>query len=190
MTSPRVLRRSEIRVPKRQVERACVWKAWLPVPSLKIPVSTENIEWFALRSISKAELCFALRVLRLIRKELIPVLSLCEDTGKYMFLIHERNRKPHIDVTFWFSHPIGIRTFFTPKWSIQVIRTITKEIAGIYSNALCEGTKSAIDLICEQSAWYVKLIHSYDESLSDIELLKQIGQYLHFFSNMSQLRVS
>ena len=45
------------------------------------------------------------------------------------------------------------------------------------------------ELLDAQSAWYLQVVER-ESALDDLELLKLVRQHLHFWANMSQMRIS
>ena len=76
------------------------------------------------------------------------------------------------------------------RWRARRVKDST-EIAGIDRKALLnEDIELAHTLLRHQGASYMYMLAIYKPDVSDVDLLKQIGQHLHFFSNMSQLVVA
>ena len=43
-------------------------------------------------------------------------------------------------------------------------------------------------LLDPQAAWYLRLVEEH-RGLGDIELLQRVRRHLHYFANMSQMRI-
>lgn len=198
----KIVRRSEIRIPKRLVDRALVWKAYLPIVSHRDVISKEDIEWFAARGIVEKQLRGARAVMRLVRGDIVLLVRELQEKhhlDAFSFLIHDHvggvptrfRKRAYIDLTLYFAKKVGVRKLFSSAWKFVGPGGMTEEVAGIDSALFIEKkVQTGIDLINAQCEWYLQLVESFGPEASDMDVLKQVGQYLHFFANMSQLRVS
>lgn len=170
------------------------WKAFLPITHKARPKKAD-IEWFKRVGVSTEQLTLALSVLHHVRQDVAKLLHNDDrNIMHFMMLVHDHSsgaptkskNVPHIDLTLCFDDTTDARKFIRKPWRFVAPAQEPTAIAGVDLAAL-GGIHQAERLIRRQSAWYLDLITSYASSISDIALLKQIGQFLHFFANMSQL---
>ena len=83
----------------------------------------------------------------------------------------------------------GVKRYLPDGWQRIERAAPTTEIAGVDVKAFRGGVYRAQRLIERQSALYLDIVGSYPASVPDVALLRQVGQFLHFFANMSQLVV-
>ena len=192
----------------KSVEKAAIWKAYLPVGKPKIRVSQEDLDFFAQRGVNAEQLAGALAVLGKVRKHVVPLLmrlrtlsisfaakgrSSCP-FSRFSLFVHDREssvptRYPgaYLDITLYFRHATDARPFLPSTWKYVRPAPPPEEIAGIDRQAI-GGIAGAERLICAGSALYLEIVCSYPD-LSEVDLLKQVGQHLHLLANVSQLAV-
>lgn len=170
--------------------KAKIWKAFLPIgASLKAAEApAADAAWLMSRGIESE----ALSVLRLIRTEVLPLIRRLEQGGldRFSLLVHDRTSgvptvaedfAPYIDLTLHFKNATCC---LLDDWCFVKPAERPTAIAGIDGSVFL-----AEQLICEQSAWYLRVIESYTKNTSDIMLLGQIRQFLHYFANMAQMKI-
>jgi hypothetical protein len=142
------------------------------------------------------------RHINIIREKIFPLLSDLEKKGIinwYCFLIYDRksgvptsndDNNPYIHIRFSLTREIAPKDFLpsycvlTRKIPVAGVNTI----AGIDKTLLKnEEIVEAWHIIGEQSECIFKMLDIFKEGINIP--LNQIGQFLHFFANMTQLRV-
>lgn len=77
----------------------------------------------------------------------------------------------------------------SPPWRWVRLSVDVSEIAGVDRSALAGAEISrAWGLLGAQSEWYLDFLEQY-ESLDGPELLRHLGQHLHFLANVTRMRV-
>lgn len=158
---------------KKCREHSMIYKAYLPIELYKNKISRSDFKFFAQRGVGRLRLLEALAIIKHVRKDIVPIRRLPGITN-CLFLVHDRasgvpttsdDRRAYIDLTLQTSRLVK----FSKKW--QFISQLTTPIDNV---------------IYQQTSWYLQVVNKYNK-LSDVDVLKQIGQYLHYFANMSQL---
>ena len=178
-----------------------VWKAYLPVGPLCARVSRTDVAFFAARGVDREHLVGALVVLHLIRRGVLPLLRGLEESpgglASFSFLVHDRSSgvpapegddSPYLDLTLMFRQEVGREAFSRDLRFVRPMEEIT-EVAGVDIERMRGGAGRFQAVLSAQSAWYRMLLESYEEEMTDVDLLKQVGQHFHYFANMSQLTV-
>ena len=164
--------------------RARAWKAFLPIsPALKSDEAPDaDAAWLLARGIEPE----ALSLLTCLRCELLPrVRGLGRKLAGFHFLVHSRaegvpcppeDSRAFIDLSLYFKEPTDPREKFD-RWCWVAPRQGDDKIDG------------AIALLNAQSALHVRLVESY-AGARPLDALMQIRQSLHYFANMSQMRIA
>lgn len=71
----------------------------------------------------------------------------------------------------------------------HVARGDLQEIAGLTSSKLRTDISDAWRILGEQSEWLLRLLAAYRDDLSWDDMRREIGQYLHYYANMTKLPV-
>lgn len=142
------------------------------------------------------------RHIAIIREKIFPLISRLENEeiiNWYCFLIHdgkhgvptnENDKNPYFHIRFALIKDIDPKNFL-PDYCV-LTRKIevgwVEEITGIDKPLLKnEEIEEAWRIIGEQSEW---LSRTLDIFKSDVDIpLRDIGQFLHFYANMTQLRI-
>lgn len=172
------------------------WKAFLPI-TYKARPKKADAEWFKQRGVGTEQLALALSVLHHVRRDVTRLVHGLDDLSRFMMLVHDHSsgaptkskNVPHVDLTLVFEREIDARKVIKKPWRFIDPAAENTAIAGIDLKAMHGPAPIILAewLISDQSEWYLKLISGYRSSTSDIALLKQVGQFLHLFANMSQL---
>jgi len=143
---------------------------------------------------------------QMIRKQLAPLILDLQQRGFidwYCFLIHDRNSgvpTTENDLHAYFHLRFALREEVSPSSflsSLSVCCTMTRKarveavqsILGIDSGLLKNrDIRQAWRIIGEQSEWVLKMLDIYREDADPYPT--QIVQFLHFFANMTQVRVT
>lgn len=76
-------------------------------------------------------------------------------------------------------------------WEMTRPAPLSREIAGFDASAFDDGDLDPMWwMIGEQSALMLKFVEHHSPSTDAAQLLKHIRQFLHFFANMSQMRIT
>ncbi len=178
-----------------------VWEACLPIgATLKQDEAPDaDIAWLMSRGIEGE----ALSVLRLVRRDVLPLVRSLRRRRllrEFSFLVHDRtsgvptsaeDATAYIHMRVWLSKNTGGAEVFPKKWCFTRPAKEIEEIAGIDRKSLRRGDiRPAWRLINEQSEWLLRVVDSCRPQSSDIDVLRQVRQFLHYFANMSQMRIS
>lgn len=177
--------------------KSYVWKAYLPIGKPRIRASKADIDFFAERGVNAGQLAGALAVLRRLRRDVLPLLECFEHRPIFTWLVHDRRSGVptrgngiFIDLTLYFEREFDARG---PLHWFKFVRPIdlaaTEDVGGIDRALFVEGYPTPRSILIGQCAWYWSLLCAFRPEVPDVEVLKHVGQYLHFFSNMSQLGV-
>lgn len=143
------------------------------------------------------------QVLRLLRQHVIPAIELLktEKLNWYSFLVHNRDsgvptteddKNCYIHLRVRFEDKIDLRLPL-PFCMTRPIE-LGREVAGVDRKLLAAQPFDPIDLVWdligEQSQFLVRVVGLHRDGIDDFELLKQIRQFLHYFSNMTQMRIA
>jgi hypothetical protein len=138
----------------------------------------------------------SLEVVRLVRRYVVP---LVQPMGlRYVLLIHgaQSGVPTSTDDPHAYLH---LRIFVTPHaskiakrikapWTMTRTTALSNDMAGVSTDAL--PAVAAWHRLSEQSRWFVDFIAAHDDSVSDLQVVKHLRQFLHFFANMAQMRVA
>jgi hypothetical protein len=140
--------------------------------------------------------------INVIRKRISPLFSRLEKEGVinwYCFLIHDRNtgvptspddNNLYFHIRFSLVKNVDPNDFLpsycvlTRKTQVAWVEAITGIDKSLLKN---EEIEEAWRILGEQSEWVSKMLEIFKED-RDIPL-SDIGQFLHFFANMTQLRI-
>jgi hypothetical protein len=143
----------------------------------------------------------------MIRFKICPTISQLRNIGKiewYSFLVHDResgvpttedDKSPylHVRVSFKSGYVIGREDLnkllpdYCQKQLTQQCKDV-ESILGIETSLLKdEDIGEAWRIIGEQSEWVMKMLAIFKDNVQ--VPCTQIGQFLHYYSNMTQLRV-
>ena len=175
------------------------WKAYLPVGKPKLKVTQTDLDFFAQRDVGAEQLAGALAVMRRVRQDVVPLvrrLERCRGLDAYIFLIHgraegvpTRSAGAFVDVSLYFLYDAPAAKWIPAKWKyVQPVYVVDEDVAGL-DCATFRKSISRRAILCEQSALYLRLVEAFKPEASDVEVLKQVGQFFQFFENMSQLTV-
>jgi len=145
------------------------------------------------------------RYINIIRFKIYPMISGLKDNGMinwYCFLIHDRksgvptsedDNNPYFHIRFVLEKDVESDEFLLslPNYCVMTRKiggNQVESISGIDKSLLKnEEIEEAWRIIGEQSEWLLNMLNIYKQ---DVEIpLQQIGQFLHFYSNMTQLAV-
>lgn len=144
--------------------------------------------------------------LELMRSAIAPLLVDLQSRGIigwYSFLIHgNASGVPtvaHDTDSFWhlrvcLEPDIAEETFVAsvpPQWEMtrHVPHEEVRRIAGIQEAQLRGDIGKAWQLLGEQGEWLLHVIEACSDELTPLERLRIINQFLHYFANMTQLRI-
>lgn len=178
------------------MKSSCVWNAYLPIGSASVSTADKveevTSDWLAARGCTES----ALRVLRALRTEVLPVVrSLtrksflsAKEPAQFSILVHDRSSGVPCP-------PEDHRAYLHLRLAFES-KVTDKHVRGLLSKNWCYLTPvkpSTAELkvhesLDQQCAWYMSLLVA-NEKLSDLELLQLIRQHLHYFANMAQMRI-
>lgn len=173
-----------------------VWETFLPISvAHDVPPDAED-GWL----ISKGIDPIAPAMLRQVRSEVLPYVRRLEQKHRlkwFSFFLHDRasgvptmedDRRLFVHLRLRFPRPISLGA--APGWCLNRPCELSPEIAGVDKAMLVDGNiDRAWQLIGDESALFLKLIEAYKPDVDNLALLKQVRQFLHYFANMSQMRV-
>lgn len=137
-------------------------------------------------------------VLRLLKGKVAPLLHNLRNSGlkSFHFLIHDRQSGVPTteDDKAAFIH---LRLFF--KRAVHLDLTVLgfemtapsgkmTEIGGLDLSMVSGGVRRAVDLINMQSAWVINVLTNHNWK-DDGEMVRQMRQFLHYFANMTQMKL-
>lgn len=141
--------------------------------------------------------------LNIIRFKIHQIISFLKDDGIinwYCFLIHDRksgvptsedDTNPYFHIRFALEKDVDPNKFLItlPEYCVmtrKIDRKSVESISGIDKSLLKkEEIEEAWRIIGEQSEWLLNLLNIYKQ---DVNIpLQQIAQFLHFYSNVTQL---
>jgi hypothetical protein len=140
------------------------------------------------------------QIIQIIRRKISPMIAHLENEGVinwYSFLIHDKRSgvpTTEDDDNLYFHIRFSLKNDFKPSlpdycvMTRKIKREWVKSISGIDQSLLRNGQiEEAWRIIGEQSKWFIDMLSIYKE---DVEIPpRQIKQFLHFFANMTQLKV-
>ena len=146
------------------------------------------------------------RHLDTLRSQVAPLITTLQANhliGWYSFLIHDRPSgvPTHAEDRDAFWH---IRLEVMPQSNHEallaalpaecemtrhVARRDLQEIPGLVSSKLRTDITDAWRIIGEQSEWLLRMLAAYRDDLSWNDMWPEIGQYLHYYANMTRLKV-
>lgn len=140
-------------------------------------------------------------IYNMIRFKVNPVVSSLMDDGKiywYCFLIHNRHsgvptseddNSPYFHIRLAVKKDVGADELLTSLPDYCVMTRKRRRIETIYgidkSLLKNQEIEEAWRIIGEQSEWLVNMLNIYKEDINIPP--KQIAQFLHYYSNMTQL---
>jgi hypothetical protein len=165
-----------------------VWNAFLPISSVSDKVEEVSADWLAQRGCTES----ALRVLRAIRHEVLPTVRSGRlwALSSFSMLVHDHTSGvpcPPEDARAF----IHLRLSFSTEVDEKHLRHQQNRLdKWCYLTPIkpTPAEKKVHRLLDAQSEWYVSLVEA-NLKLSDLELLQLIRQHLHYFANMSQMRI-
>lgn len=166
--------------------KTSIWNAFLPIRAISKgdDPPDADVTWLMSRGIEGE----ALSVLRHLRKDVLPIVRKLETNKSllsYSFLVHDRtsgvpcpaeDHSAYIHLRLVLKNKLSAKRFLSNKWVYVSLVTTTEKERFVH------------EVLDRQAAWYLSLIER-GEKLSDIDLLRDIRQFLHYFSNMSQMRI-
>lgn len=172
------------------------WNAFLPIGSaLKSDEPGLDPAWAAAMGVDPE----ALSVLRLVRREVLPLMRDLEKPAgtlrSFSFLVHDRasgvpcppeDSSPYIHLRLEF-YDLDVKP--SRPWRLADVRRRLPE-PWVYV-ARVKPSKEEIrvqEVLAEQSAWYLRLVERF-AAMTDLELLRHVGQTLHYYANMAQMMV-
>ena len=161
------------------------WNAFLRVgDALKSNEPGLDPAWAAAMGVDKD----ALAVLRRVRRDVLPLVRDLERRKilrTFSFLVHDRtsgvpcpaeDTSAYVHLRLVTSGRADVRRLLPSAWVyVSSVRPTAEE-------------ERAQRILCEQSAWYLRLVEGASE-MSDVDLLRHVGQTLHHFANMAQMMV-
>lgn len=162
-----------------------VWNAYLPVadPLLGDALPQATARWLEAHEVGE----HALQVLRRVREDALPLVRDLEDRDlldSFAFFVHDRtsgvptvaeDRSAYVHLRITFCEEVDAVEFLS-KWAF---------VGPVEPSP---GDEEKHRIIDAQAEWYFNLVEAHP-GLSDLELLQVIGQHLHLFANMSQMRI-
>lgn len=179
-----------------------VWETFLPIAfPHDLPPDADDA-WL----VSKGIETIAPAMLRHVRFDVLPFIRTLDRMGChsnvnrlewYAFLLHDRasgvptteeDKRLYIHLRLRFKRPIKLTG--RPGWYFTRPVVLSAEIAGIDRSTLVDGNiDKAWQLIGDQAVLFMKIIEAHRPDVCNLVLLKQMRQFLHYFANMSQVRV-
>lgn len=167
------------------------WNAFLPIgEAIKSDEPGLDPAWAAAMGVDKD----ALLVLRRVRRDVLPLVRSWQKRGllkAFSFLVHDRASGVPCP-----SEDAG--AYIHGRFELTGKRAQVKEVASWPESARQWVYVSRVDpseeerrvqaILSAQSAWYMNLVEDAAE-MSDVDLLRHVGQHLHFFANMAQMAV-
>lgn len=175
-------------------KKSSLWKAWLPIPESAPHLNLADVKWFAERGVGGEHLFGALSLLHLIRKRVLPISHGDNFVKSITMLVHAhpKTKKPAIDLTIELDFPVeqdSVRALLKSGWTNVAPAAVTKNVAGVDPKSL-KYRQGAPKIVADLTMAYLTTLDAFSPRASDVEVLKQVGQCLHFLTNMSQLTVS
>lgn len=144
-------------------------------------------------------------LLRILREELHPLLrGLGPRLGWYCFLIHDgasgvpappEDKGLYLHLRFCPARVADKGDFKeilkrqAPEWVFTRKAALSQYIAGIEKDSMGGGVHKAWLLLGQQCEWVLSFLDS-TSAMDDLMLVQHMRQFLHFFANMTQIRVA
>lgn len=170
------------------------WNAFLPIGKYSDETQPDPA-WCAAMGVDP----MALTVLRQVRRDVLPLIRDLERPAgtlrEYSFLVHDRSSgvpcPPEDPRAF-----IHLRLEFFDKdvkpsrgWKLAEVRARLPESWVYLTKVKTTKTEEIVQLgLYTQAKWYLGMIEQAGH-LSDLDLLRHVGQQLHYYANMAQMMV-
>lgn len=178
-------------------------KSWatfirIPSPSTSDSVMTLDPTWCAARGIHPG----AEVVLRLLRDHVLHMVRYLEEKRglvSYHFLVHDRDsgvptKEPgaYIHLRLEFKRPVVLHIGNTRTSHFEMTMPLPDahkqaSVGGIDMTMIVGGVPAANRLIDLQSQWVLALVEAHHRWSDDGAMVRQVQQFLHFYSNMLQM---
>jgi hypothetical protein len=169
------------------------WRTFLKIDSALLGDTppAADAAWLAARGMEES----APVVLELLRRHVVQFAKDYFEHTSLWFLVHNResgvpadDKAAYLDITISFAHPI----VFTPCAPFVMTQPaeLSKECAGWDLRELHHGILSVRRLLNLQTGLLLAFIDSFEPSTETFVMLKHLRQYMHYFSNQSQMRIS
>lgn len=182
--------RDQLIVDEIRVRASKVWNVFLPIgTALKTDtVAGADTHWLASHGIEGD----AFLVLRRVRDDVLPLVRTLEQKRRlasFSFLVHDRTSgvptTPEDPTAY-----LHLRLTFTVLQTLRAVRARLPAPWVFHTPVKPSSDEAkAHRLLDPQSAWYLSLIEAH-RHLPDRELLQTVRQFLHYFANMAQMRIS
>lgn len=173
-----------------------MWETFLRVGE-KRPEDVESASAAVVRDAEDNDLAAALAVLRALREHVLPLIRRLEERGVidwYSFLVHGQECVPTEDVSGVYIHlrlsltsDFNTNTLTLPEPWCMTRRMTGVDMGGVAVDKLLGGLRQAWKLHGEQATWLFEFLEQHEDEPAT---LYQLGQYLHYLSNMTQMRVA
>lgn len=179
--------------------KSFVWDTFLriPEPATSDVAPSVDAEWLSARGINPG----APALLQRLREDVLPLVRRLEKKlDRWFFLVHDRSSGVpclpsedggYVHLRLSFKRAVA-EPHLPGKW--QMTRAITDEgsvIGGVDLKLLQSRDSACIrELLAMQSAWVLRVVEWHRADADEAAMLKQVRQLLHYFSNMTQMRVA
>lgn len=174
-----------------------VWKTYLRIDSTILgdtPPVADPV-WLQARGIEESSPI----VIGLIRKHILPLRLKYGPASlpKMWFLVHnresgvpcdEKDKGAYLDITLFFHTPKALR--LPAPFVMTHVSSLGSACAGWDLDKLKGGIFSVYEMLNRQAMLVLEFMHAFDPKVDDLTVLKHLRQYLHYLSNISQMRIS
>jgi len=140
-----------------------------------------------------------------LRADVLPLVRALQSEGLidwYCFLIHQRPEVPvpegdddffwHVRLELQVDRSFRELTEALPE-AFEMTRMVERKrllaMSGLDESKFVGGIQDAWRVLGEQSEWLLRTLEAHKSRVTTAELSVQLGQYLHYFANMTSLRV-
>jgi hypothetical protein len=150
----------------------------------------------------------AIAMLRHVREKLLPLVRQLERDAVidwYCYVLHGRasgvpttedDQNVYIHLRVTTKSDVTESRFLAAlpsEWLMtrRIVAPECREISGLDRSVFREADiERAWWLIGEQAEWMLALIEQHDPGVEDLQLIQHTAQFLHYFANMTQLRIA
>jgi hypothetical protein len=183
-------------MPAKKIRRSRVWRTFLKIDNA-ILGDAPPIDALLLKSMGCEESTPI--VIDLLRQHVLPMLRGAQRRyiQHYWFLVHNResgvptvesDKSIYLDITIVFGDPC----VFLPGDPFVMTRPheLGDACAGWDTKKLHHGIESVYGLLDAQARLVVQFLESFRKDTDDLTVLRHMRQYMHYFSNATQMRIS
>ena len=189
---------------KRKPPTPKIWETFLPLApaaSLKDAVAPVcDATWLMAKGIEAESPALLLQL----RDEVLPLVKLLGSYVEwYSFLVHnhasgvptaadDTRAYIHLRIKLRKSHRREIvpsmRLILSAPWKFTRQVELSRAIAGVDARVI--DVDRAWEELGKQSAWLLEFIDACDKNADGYQLVRHVRQFLHYFANMTQMRVA